>query len=228
MTVELNCPVCGSGHLERHTQQEIIEYKKAKLTVDLSFSICDVCGVEQASDDDLRQNKRACNAAKKRFDGLLTGSEVRIIREEHFKITQGEAAEIFGGGPVAFSKYESDDVVQSEAMDKLLRVSYSVPQALKWLKDYSTGEDLESLVERILDTGIQSVIFKSLKSSSTAETFNPEVISNFKEFDRFYNVKKISGSSVYAKYIDTSHLDDNYAKFNSNKDNDVTVQLAFG
>ncbi len=33
----------------------------------------------------------------------------------------------FGGGPNAFTKYENDDVIQSESMDKLLRVANSYP-----------------------------------------------------------------------------------------------------
>jgi HTH-type transcriptional regulator/antitoxin MqsA len=59
-------------------------------------------------------------AFKKEVDGLLTGAQVRALRER-LGINQSEAAKIFGGGLVAFSKYESDDVSQSEAMDKLLR-----------------------------------------------------------------------------------------------------------
>lgn len=37
-------------------------------------------------------------------------------------MTQGLAAELFGGGKVAFSRYESDDITQSTAMDSLLRL----------------------------------------------------------------------------------------------------------
>ncbi|QJC54805.1 Antitoxin MqsA [Polaromonas vacuolata] len=37
-------------------------------------------------------------------------------------MTQGQAARLFGGGPVAFTKYENDDVAQAESMDNLLRL----------------------------------------------------------------------------------------------------------
>ncbi len=40
-----------------------------------------------------------------------------------------EAATIFGGGIVAFSKYENNDVAQLVSMDKLLRVVNEVPEA---------------------------------------------------------------------------------------------------
>lgn len=67
------------------------------------------------------------------MDGLLTGAQIRTLRES-LGLTQAQAARIFGGGPVAFSKYEHDDVTQSDAMDKLLRVANAVPEALAHLE----------------------------------------------------------------------------------------------
>ena len=66
-------------------------------------------------------NKRGIMAFRKSVDGLLTGAEICALREK-YKLTQSHAAKLFGGGPVAFSKYENDDVAQSEAMDNLLRL----------------------------------------------------------------------------------------------------------
>jgi HTH-type transcriptional regulator/antitoxin MqsA len=84
--------------------------------------------------DDLRVHKRAVQAFKKEVEGLLTGQEVKALREV-LGLTQADAARMFGGGPVAFSKYESDDVMQSEAMDKLLRVAAHIPSAVNFLHD---------------------------------------------------------------------------------------------
>jgi len=36
---------------------------------------------------------------------------------------------------VAFSKYENDDVMQSDAMDRLIRLAYTIPEAYKSLLD---------------------------------------------------------------------------------------------
>lgn len=46
-------------------------------------------------------------------------------------INKSEAARIFGGGPVAFSKYEADDLAQSGVMDRFLRLAAAVPEARK-------------------------------------------------------------------------------------------------
>ncbi len=116
------CPICGAGHLQPQVGKSPVEYKGQATELDLHFSVCDACGSEQSDAAQLRDNKRAMVAFKKQVDGLLTGAEVRALREK-LGLSQADAAKVFGGGPVAFSKYESDDVAQSEAMDKLLRLA---------------------------------------------------------------------------------------------------------
>lgn len=48
-------------------------------------------------------------------------------------LNQEQAAKVFGGGPEAFSKYKSDDVMQSDSADKLLRMAEAFPMRLKKL-----------------------------------------------------------------------------------------------
>lgn len=136
------CPICGEGHLEKMVGKNSVEYKGEQAELDMLYSVCDACGSEQSDARQLRANKRAMNAFKKQVEGLLTGAEVRAIRER-LGINQAEAAHIFGGGPVAFSKYESDDVAQSEAMDKLLRVSVALPETYEYLAR-DAGMELET------------------------------------------------------------------------------------
>jgi HTH-type transcriptional regulator/antitoxin MqsA len=126
------CPICGEGHLEQLVDKNPVEYKGHTTELNSHYSICDSCGCEQASARELRDNKRAMLAFKKEVDGLLTGEEIRKIRS-FLGITQNEAATIFGGGTVAFSKYENNDVVQSASMDRLLRVANEVPEAFNVL-----------------------------------------------------------------------------------------------
>ena len=126
------CPVCEEGNLSERVEKNQVRYKGVEAELDLHFSVCDSCGSDQADIPQTRLNKRCTVAFKKQVDGLLTGSEVKSVREK-LGLTQSEAARIFGGGPVAFSKYESDDVAQSEAMDRLLRVAVEVPEAFEYL-----------------------------------------------------------------------------------------------
>lgn len=116
------CPICSEGYLRSCVGKNTVEYKGKSADLDMQYSMCDACGSEQADAVQLRTNKRAMMAFRKQVDGLLMGTEVRALRES-LRVNQIEAARIFGGGPVAFSKYGSDDVAQSEAMDKLLRLA---------------------------------------------------------------------------------------------------------
>ena len=115
------CPICGEGHVTHVLDQEPATYKGQTKMLPLSHLQCDTCTSDFAGLEESRANKRAMLAFRKQVDGLLAGAEVKALRER-YKINQTQAAKLFGGGPVAFSKYENDDVVQSEAMDKLLRL----------------------------------------------------------------------------------------------------------
>lgn len=133
------CSICGEGQLSEQMSKNAVTYKGETAELDSFFAVCDVCGVEQADAHHLRNNKRQMIAFRKQVDGLLSGSQVTALRER-LGITQAQAAEIFGGGPTAFSKYESDDVAQSEAMDKLLRLAHDI-HAFHALKEIAGVED---------------------------------------------------------------------------------------
>lgn len=126
------CSICGKGNLYPHLGTNSVEYKGQSAELEFQFSLCDACGSEQSDASQLRANKRAMVAFKKRVDNLLAGAEVRRLRVK-LGLRQAVAAQVFGGGPVAFSKYESDDVAQSDAMDKLLRLASELPAAFELL-----------------------------------------------------------------------------------------------
>jgi len=128
------CDLCGEGTLEEKQGTNEAKYKSATKNLIVDFCECNECGVESALPVHTRNNKRRMIAFKKEVDGLLTGAEVRKYREA-LKLKQSEAAKVFGGGAVAFSKYENDDVMQSDAMDRLIRLAYTIPEAYKSLLD---------------------------------------------------------------------------------------------
>lgn len=141
MKLENGCPVCLEGTLTVCHEQQPVSYKGETKLLPLRFSVCNCCASEVALPLDLRENKRISNEFKKQVDKLLTGCQLRTIRTEIWGITQQQASEIFGGGSKAFSKYESEDVIQSEAMDKLMRVACALPEAFDLLKQMA-GEQL--------------------------------------------------------------------------------------
>ena len=117
-----NCTACGEGVLQFNSRIRRVEYKDTFLNIEIIRPVCTVCGASIITNDLKKDYRRKLNLAKKQHDGLLSGEEIKCIRKK-YNLTQPQASEIFGGGPVAFAKYEKDDILHSIAMDKLLRVA---------------------------------------------------------------------------------------------------------
>lgn len=126
------CPICGEGLVTASVQMVEYEYKGHKAELPSHFQQCDTCTSDFAGMAESKLNKRIVMAFRKQVDGLLTGEEITALRKQ-YQLTQAQAAKLFGGGPVAFSKYENDDVAQSEAMDTLLRLVRRSPVAFRAL-----------------------------------------------------------------------------------------------
>lgn len=115
------CPICGIGHASEQVEQVESHYKGLSTQLPVYMLACDHCGSETAGAAETKKSRRALIAWRKQVDGLLTGAQIIALRQQ-LRLTQSQAARLFGGGPVAFSKYENDDVAQSESMDTLLRL----------------------------------------------------------------------------------------------------------
>lgn len=182
------CPICEEGHLHPRVGSNSVEYQGQRANLDLHFSVCDACGSEQAGATQLRINKRSMVEFRKKVDGLLTGSQVRSIRK-NLGLSQAEAARVFGGGPVAFSKYESDDVTQSGAMDKLLRLSSELPSAFKILRRRS-GVDSHRYEDHQTKTEVAETD-KSVRKGYVVRRDFPEQESIPKQLSKNSNIPSV-------------------------------------
>lgn len=128
------CTLCGQGTLQPATVVDTFNHAGKPLQVaDIEVSRCSHCGEELVTAQQYRKNQLRVADAKRRADGLLTSEEIRTIRKRHH-ISQAEASQWFGGGANAFSKYERGEVLQSMAMDTLLRLVDTVPGALDFIR----------------------------------------------------------------------------------------------
>jgi HTH-type transcriptional regulator / antitoxin MqsA len=140
---DLTCPMCERGTLTPVTYSETFQHHGAELHVSgLEGYECECCGADPIFDDQIRRNHARILDARRRADGLLTGEEIRVLRDR-LGLTQKAASELFGGGANAFSKYERGEVVQSAAMDRLLRLVGRYPRLMADLKD---TEQLQGLI----------------------------------------------------------------------------------
>lgn len=167
------CPICEEGVLAIREGCNETEYKGVKGSVRFFYEECDVCGSEQADASLSLKNKRLMMVFRKQADGLLTGEEVRALRER-LKLKQSEAARVFGGGPTAFSKYESDDVAQSAAMDKLLRVADALPEAFRYLCKFVDHElPIRVAVSSSL-RDVESIVWQTIEIPEAPDGANDE------------------------------------------------------
>lgn len=122
---------------KEHTRELDIDGYKYVVS-GLLHSECNSCNEWITTPEQSRHNKRLivearANAVAARDDSQrLTPSTILSIRKK-LRLTQVQAARIFGGGLNAFSKYENCEVTPSEGMDRLLRLANEVPEAASWL-----------------------------------------------------------------------------------------------
>ena len=167
------CYVCRTETLEPEVSDYLASYKNAQKTLKLHGKFCKNCGIAFTDQPDMLYNKRLMIAFRKEVDGLLTGSEIKAFRARRH-LTQLAAAKLFGGGPKAFSKYETDDIVQSEVMDSLLRLCIENETALQTLanikgvqlkvpapKQHAEQQDVQSTFDIPIDESLGEILERS-------------------------------------------------------------------
>ena len=156
------CAICGEGHITAQMQMVETEYKGTTALLPMHYQLCDTCTSDYAGATESKLNKRIVMGFRKQVDGLLTGEEIAALRKQ-YQITQAQAAKLFGGGPVAFSKYENDDVAQSESMDTLLRLVRRSPAAF-WALTEEKGMQAQFTQQR---TSAKVVPFSAVRTDPT-------------------------------------------------------------
>jgi HTH-type transcriptional regulator/antitoxin MqsA len=118
--------------LRRGVQRRKLDYKGVEREFDLPgwWPADDGDGVLEAAD--LKVMDKAFQELRAEAAEQLKAGEVRRIRTR-LKLSQRRAGEILGGGPRAFQKYESGEVVVSRPMANLLLLLDRDPSRLKEL-----------------------------------------------------------------------------------------------
>ena len=136
------CPICETGILSKKVHAGEIQYRDRSVHVPgLEYSQCDNCGADPVLAEQTKRNQVRFSDAKRAIDGLLSSSDIRKARH-YLGLTQHAAASMFGGGLNAFSKYERGEVIQSEAMDKLIRVTCRYSEAWNYLNSIEDDKAL--------------------------------------------------------------------------------------
>ena len=131
--VKRSCPECG-GDMVRGIRTTTVKYGGLESEPFEQPGLwCQSCAEGLLSFKDMEVSTREMHVLKARAEHLLAPDEVRRVRKK-LGLTQKEAGLILGGGPNAFQKYESADVVTSQAISNLLRLLAHDPSGLEVLR----------------------------------------------------------------------------------------------
>ena len=127
----MQCPCCGAAELARETRNLTYIYKgQATVIEGVTGDYCPACG--EAVLDRLNGNRYGAMSAafRRQINGALVDPSFIADVRRKLDLDQQQAAEIFGGGVNAFSRYENGDAKPSVALVKLLRVLDRHPDLL--------------------------------------------------------------------------------------------------
>lgn len=131
----MNCPVCGGAELVHDTRDQLYTYKGETTVIPAVTG--DYCPACEESIHDLAETERAMTAMrafnKQVNAGLVDPDFITQVRKK-LALDQREAAEIFGGGVNAFSRYETGKTKPPLALIKLLQLLDRHPELLNEIR----------------------------------------------------------------------------------------------
>lgn len=130
------CPRCGTTMKTAHGVLRLPVNGEEVAVPHAAHLRCPKCKEIVLRLDDARRLGEDAIALYRKKHGLLSGAEIRAIRER-FALTQGDLAKLLHLGQNTVSRWESGRNVQTAAMDVLLRLLRDVPGSLAYLKSHA-------------------------------------------------------------------------------------------
>ena len=137
MTNAPRSPVTGKRMI-RDVRPMELTYKGQAVTIQMPGWYCADSDESIHTGEDMAVSDAALRSLKIKVEKLLTPDEIKRIRQA-LGLTQREAGEVIGGGPNAFQKYESGEVLLSKGMSNFLRVLEKHPEDVQELKDQAAA-----------------------------------------------------------------------------------------
>lgn len=127
----MKCPVCGEAELIHDTRDLPYTYKGE--TTIIPAVVADFCPACDESITDLAETDRVMRemqAFNKQVNAAIVDPSFIVGVRKKLDLGQREAAEIFGGGINAFSRYENGKTKPPLALVKLLKLLDRHPELL--------------------------------------------------------------------------------------------------
>jgi len=131
----MKCPICGAAKLVHDTRDMPYTYKgESTVLPQVTGDFCPACDESILDAAESRRTMNLMLAFNKQVNASIVDPEFIISVRKKLDLDQREAAEIFGGGVNAFSRYENGKTRPPLALVKLLRVLDRHPDLLAEVK----------------------------------------------------------------------------------------------
>lgn len=142
------CPACGENHFIVREKTKVFTLpNKREVVVKLYSNVCQACGATVTTREQRARNLEALAARREAYGEWMTGEEVLALRKR-YGITQTQAAEIFGKGKIAFSRYENESSYPDLTMSRVMRLAFADPKVMAGLAS-AAGVELPLLEKRL-------------------------------------------------------------------------------
>ena len=127
----MKCPVCGAAELIHDTRDLPCTYKGETTTIPaVTADFCPACGESITDMAETERVMREMQAFHKQVNAATVDPGFIANVRKKLDLGQREAAQLFGGGVNAFSRYETGKTRPPLALVKLLKVLDRHPELL--------------------------------------------------------------------------------------------------
>ena len=131
----MKCPSCGAAELVRDTRDIPYTYKSESTVIPaVTGDFCPACGETVLEPDESVRTSAMMLEFNKQVNASIVDPDFIASVRKKLALDQREAAEIFGGGVNAFSRYENGKTKPSLALVKLLKVLDRHPDLLSEIR----------------------------------------------------------------------------------------------
>jgi HTH-type transcriptional regulator/antitoxin MqsA len=131
----MKCPVCGVAHLIHDTRDLPYTYKGETTVIPaVTADFCPACDESITDMDETERVMREMQAFNKQVNAAIVDPAFIVKVRKKLDLGQREAAELFGGGVNAFSRYENGKTKPPLALVKLLKLLDRHPDLLNEVK----------------------------------------------------------------------------------------------
>ncbi|WP_080797306.1 type II toxin-antitoxin system MqsA family antitoxin [Arabiibacter massiliensis] len=128
------CPICGGKISQIHGPIEWDVKGEPIVVDDVTYDMCCECGESYFAGGLAGEIHRRAVDQYKRDNGLLSGDEVRELRQG-LGLSQAKFEKLIGAGPKTVVRWENGSVFQNRTADTLMRVVRDFPEVAAYLME---------------------------------------------------------------------------------------------